>query len=136
MKFLLPISLLILLTAASWRLGKVEIGMFEVREENGDFVTTWTTTLEEDVREFEVVRRSPSSPNDTFVPVKDPLKPRADRTYSVRDTQVFKSGQEKLDYRLEVVYNNGVREVLRTQSVNYTTTVVRRTWGSLKAMFQ
>ena len=48
------------------------------------------------------------------------------------DSQVFKSGSDKLDYQLEAVYSNGVREVIRTESLNYTSTAVRRTWGSLK----
>ena len=58
------------------------------------------------------------------------------RGYGFRDTQVYKTGSDKLDYQLEAVYMNGVREVVRSESMNYTSTAVRRTWGSLKAMFQ
>jgi hypothetical protein len=58
------------------------------------------------------------------------------KPYSFRDDQVYKSAADQLDYRLEVVYENGLREVLVTKSLNYTTTAIRRTWGSIKAMFQ
>jgi hypothetical protein len=35
-----------------------------------------------------------------------------------------------------VVYSNGLREVLASKSLNYTSTPLRRSWGSIKAMFQ
>ena len=96
---------------------------------------TWQSELEEDVRQFELMRRTPNS-NDQFVRVFEAPSHGPNLVYMFRDSQVFKSGSEKLDYQLEAVYMNGVREVLRTESVNYTSTAVRRTWGSLKAMFQ
>jgi fructose-specific phosphotransferase system component IIB len=58
------------------------------------------------------------------------------KEYLFRDSQVYKAAAEQLDYRLEVVYSNGARETLTTQSINYTSTAIRRTWGSLKALFQ
>jgi hypothetical protein len=81
------------------------------------------------------MRRSPNS-NDQFVRVHTALAHGVGQEYDFVDTQVFKSSSDKLDYRLDAVYANGVREAVRTESVNYTSTAVRRTWGSLKAMFQ
>ncbi len=135
MKRIALIGLVVLLTGASLLSGRVRLSSFQINEEGRDFVVTWQSELEEDVRQFELMRRTPNS-NDQFVRVFETPSHGPNLAYMFRDSQVFKSGSEKLDYQLEAVYMNGVREVLRTESVNYTSTAVRRTWGSLKAMFQ
>lgn len=135
MKHSIAILALLLLTGAWAQSGRVQLSGFEIRAEGADFVVSWSTELEEDVREFEIQRRTPSS-NDQFVTVHGVPGHGPSKAYTFRDSQVFKSGADKLDYRLEVVYTNGIREILRSQSLNYTSTATRRTWGSLKAMFQ
>ena len=74
--------------------------------------------------------------NDQFVSVHVVKSHGAGKPYLYRDDQVYKAGADQLDYRLEAVFENGLREVVRSASVNYTSTAVRRTWGSIKAMFQ
>ncbi|MDA0684629.1 MAG: hypothetical protein O3A57_09425 [Bacteroidetes bacterium] len=135
MRIVFTIALLILLTGASMLSGRVRLASFEIREEGRDFVVTWQAEVEEDVRQYELMRRTPNS-NEQFVRIFEAPAQGANRQYGFRDSQVFKSGSDKLDYQLEAVYSNGVREVIRTESLNYTSTAVRRTWGSLKAMFQ
>ncbi len=135
MRFILSTLLVLILTGASFLAGQVRLSAFEIREEGNDFRVTWTTELEDDVRQFELMRRSPNS-NDQFVRVHAMPSHGIGQQYGFIDSQVFKSGSDKLDYRLDAVYSNGVRESIRTESVNYTSTAVRRTWGSLKAMFQ
>jgi len=135
MRRLLSIGLILLLTGAGFMSGQVRLTAFQIQEEGNDFRISWTTELEDEVRQFELVRRSPNS-NDQFVRIHTVPSHGTGREYGFLDAQVFKSGSDKLDYRLEAVYQNGVREAVRTESVNYTSTAVRRTWGSLKAMFQ
>lgn len=118
-----------------WSFGQVRLSAFEIRNEGSDFVITWSTELEEDVRSFEVQRRTTSS-NDQFVKIHSVAGQGPGQQYQFRDSQVFKSSSDRLDYRLDVVYENGVREAIRDESMNFTSTAVRRTWGSLKAMFQ
>jgi len=127
--------LLVLLTGATWSFGQVRLAAFEIRNEGSDFVITWSTEIEEDVRSFEIQRRTTSS-NDQFVKIHTVTGQGAGQQYQFRDSQVFKSSSDRLDYRLDVVYENGVREAIRDESMNFTSTAVRRTWGSLKAMFQ
>lgn len=115
--------------------GRVRIVSFSLQAEGRDFVISWQSEIEEDVRQFEIMRRTPFS-NDQFVRVFEAPAHGVNKLYGFRDSQVFKSGSDKVDYQLEAVYSNGVREIVKTQSMNYTTTAVRRTWGSLKAMFQ
>ena len=115
--------------------GRVRLISFSIQEEGRDFVIAWQSEIEEDVRQYEIMRKTPFS-NDQFVRVFEVPAHGINSSYGFRDSQVFKSGSDKVDYQLEVVYSNGVREIVKTQSMNYTTTAVRRTWGSLKAMFQ
>lgn len=131
----LIIASLLILTGASMLSGRVRLISFSIQEEGRDFVIAWQSEIEEDVRQYEIMRKTPFS-NDQFVRVFEAPAHGINRSYDFRDSQVFKSGSDKVDYQLEVVYSNGVREIVKTQSMNYTTTAVRRTWGSLKAMFQ
>lgn len=124
----------LVLTAASFGYG-VKLEYFQVVPEGRDFVIKWQMETEDEVRGYELTRRTPYS-NQQFVKVQELSAHGIGIPYQFRDDQVYKSASDQLDYRLEVVYENGLREVVLTQSVNYTSTAIRRTWGSIKAMFQ
>ena len=131
----LPIILSVLvLCAASMGYG-VKLEFFEVTADGKDFTIKWEMETEEEVREYELTRRTPYS-NQQFVKVQAISAHGPGVPYEFRDDQVYKSASDQLDYRLEVIYENGLREVVVTKSVNYTSTALRRTWGSIKAMFQ
>lgn len=123
------------LAGATFLSGGVRLSSFDIQSEGGDFVVTWKMDVEEDVREYELLRKTTMS-NDQFVKVFTTRPHGTGKNYLFRDTQVYKSGSEQLDYRLDAVYSSGVREIITTKSINYTSTAVRRTWGSLKALFQ
>jgi len=111
------------------------LNFFTLEKENNDLIVSWQTTTETDVSHFDLLRRTQFS-NNQFVEIASVVAHGIDKPYLYRDDQVYKSASEQVDYRLEVVYTNGVREELGTKSVNYTPTAIRRTWGSIKAMFQ
>lgn len=58
--------------------------------------------------------------------------------YEWTDRNVFKSSAEAepVAYNLIAIDASGGRSLLAQTEVNYTSTAVRRTWGSIKAMFQ
>ena len=112
------------------------ITLFEVEKEANDLVVTWQAEEEDGVREYELSRRTPYS-NDQYVQIKSMPAHGPRKLYRYRDDQVYKNSSEMVDYRLDIVYADGSREIgVRTASINYTSTAVRRTWGSIKAMFQ
>ncbi|MBO6574882.1 MAG: hypothetical protein JJ896_05670 [Rhodothermales bacterium] len=132
---LIPLLVSVLvLTAASFGYG-VKLEYFDVTPEGQDFILKWQMETEDEVQEYELTRRTPYS-NQQFVKVQALSAHGIGVPYEFRDDQVYKSASDQLDYRLEVIYQNGLREVVITKSVNYTSTAVRRTWGSIKAMFQ
>ena len=130
----------ILLVAAPLLLGAffagARITVFEVQKEESDLVVTWQAEVEDGVRAYELQRRTPYT-NGQFVRIQSVSAHGAGKPYRYRDDQVYKSAADMVDYRLDVVYDDGSREVgVKTTSINYTPTAVRRTWGSLKAMFK
>ena len=131
--FLVILSLFVL-TAAGWGNG-VKLAFFEITPEGRNLAVKWQMEEELDIREYALTRKTPYS-NEQFVEVQlfQPHGPGV--PYEYLDDQVYKSASDLVDYRLEAVYTSGLREVVVTKSVNYTSTAVRRTWGSIKAMFQ
>lgn len=129
------IAAIFLLVGATSRLAEVQLEYFQVEDLGQEFVVTWKARVEEDVYAYELTRRTALS-NEQFIKVFAPEAHGTEKVYTFHDDQVYKSSSEQLDYRLEVVYTNGLREVITSKSINYTSTAIRRTWGSLKAMFQ
>lgn len=60
------------------------------------------------------------------------------REFRYIDRSVFKPGEtgDAVFYKLLIDYKNGSVEEKGPVSVNYTSTAIRRTWGSIKSMFQ
>ena len=141
MKRTVPIIALLLLAgwAASSDVASAQnsarLDFFKVDRENNDMVVTWKATTESGVSRYELQRKTRFT-NNQFVVVAEVSPHGTGKTYRLMDDQVYKVSSEQVDYRLEVVYSNGIREELGQQSINYTPTAVRRTWGSIKAMFQ
>lgn len=129
-----PLLVLPFLIAASMGYG-VRLASFDVSPDGRSFAISWQMDLEEDVREYELMRRTPYS-NDQFVRVQAFKAHGTGRPYVFRDDQVYKAAADYVEYRLDAVYSNGLRESVADAKLNYTTTAVRRTWGSIKAMFQ
>lgn len=133
-RLLFAAGLLILLTGWSFFAG-IRLSAIQVEKQNNDIVLSWQVSLEEGVSFYEVQRRSRFS-NGHFVVVAKIPSHGVGKPYQFRDSQVYKTTSEQVDYRIEVVYEDGVREALPVQSIDYAPTAVRRTWGSIKAMFQ
>lgn len=134
------VCLLTLLAGAGALLQSARLtpGSFKVENDNNDLVISWQTDVEDGVVGFELHRKTPFSngfqpvrPGQNLIPAHGTGKP-----YLYRDTQVYKATSEQVEYQLEAVLASGARQSLQSKTVNYTPTAVRRTWGSIKAMFQ
>ncbi len=135
MKRYFQLLLIVFLLAGFSSQGTVRMSFFKVDEEAGDLVISWQTEEELDVREYELQRMTRFT-NGQFVKVESLSPHGPDKAYLYTDEQIFKSSSEQVDYRLEVIYSDGARQQLAREQVNYTSTAIRRTWGSIKAMFQ
>lgn len=113
----------------------VRLGEWRVEKERAQVKLVWQTVTEAGVQGFEVRRRAPTSGSE-FFSLGEVRSHGAGRTYDFTDDDLYKNAQAMAQYQVWVVFTNGVRQPLFTAEVNYTSTGLRRTWGSLKAMFQ
>lgn len=127
-----------MLLGAGWTMSGLRLSFFKVERESSAFVLAWQAIEESGVREYEVHRRTNSSAGNEFVRINaSPIRAHGvNKAYRFVDDQVFKTGMEMVEYRLEIVFADGTRQVSSAITQNYTSTAIRRTWGSIKAMFQ
>ena len=101
----------------------------------------WTVSQGESVAGFRIQRSVRNEQNyDVIhaVQVNPGDLSSAPREFRYIDRSVFKPGEagDAVFYKLLIDYNNGSVEEKGPVSVNYTSTAIRRTWGSIKSMFQ
>lgn len=113
----------------------VRLRYFELNREANSFVVTWQAEKEVAVQSYEVYRKTSYSTD--FVKIHTVTRLLGPgKEYRYVDDQVYKSASEQVDYQLVAVYTDGNRYFFPAKSIDYTPTAVRRTWGSIKAMFQ
>jgi hypothetical protein len=101
---------------------------------------SWVVSKEDDV-DFYTVKRKMSH-QDQFqdlaqIQLSEGAEELDGKTYTFFDRNVYKNTTEA-EPVIYALYANkmGTSKFLAQVDVNYTTTTVRRTWGSIKAMFQ
>ena len=134
MRGLSLIILLVVLTGAGLWSSDVKLNYFNVDRQGNEFLITWKSDVENDVRTYELFRKTSYTASFSAIQTINPHG--VGKEYQFKDDQVYKAASEQVDYRLEVVFANGIRQQVAEKKVNYTPTAIRRTWGSIKAMFQ
>jgi len=135
MKRVVPIITLLLLTGWTLSFNRVLLkGEIEVDSEDSDMVLRWEATVEEGIEKYEIWHKTSLMPRSSVVGEVEARGPNY--PYRFVDSYLFKATAEQVDYELWAVFENRERELLTQVTMNYTPTTVRRTWGSIKAMFQ
>lgn len=115
-------------------LASVVFSRFDARTEGNDIVVSWETSVETDIREYVLERRTIF--DTQFLEMARLEAHGSNSPYTYRDERVFKVQAEQVSYRLRMIDDNGsFAGVTDPITVDYTPTAVRRTWGSIKAMF-
>lgn len=111
------------------------------RQQANEINVEWLVEREARVKGYHI-RRKMSHEND-FSPLAqvrtDAGRPEGNLVrYQYLDRNVFKPSEstEPIIYALHVEFNDGELRLIGQAEVNYTSTAIRRTWGSIKAMFQ
>jgi len=105
---------------------------FDVVLDEGVPVVEWAAESEDDLARYEVEVSAELGARTRLVEVE----PRgAQHPYVFRDDDLYK-GAEVVQYTLYAVLDDGARQLVGSKQIAYTPTAVRRTWGSIKAMFQ
>ena len=126
--FILLISGLITLLFAS-----ATLEFFRGKSENGKVILEWKSKEEIAVKEFIIERKSNIG---DFVQIGS-IPPKGNNSYySFIDETAFKSSGSIYYYRLKIIDLNGSISYSNEITILHSVSSVKRTWGSIKAMFR
>lgn len=109
------------------------IDYFHARSEGEDVRLEWKTGEESNLNKFVVERKTPQS---SFVEIGS-VDPKGNNSYyTYIDKNAYKSNDLLFSYRLKIVENNNHLSYSSEVSVSHNVSGVKRTWGSIKAMFR
>jgi hypothetical protein len=112
----------------------IKSGTLQARSDGNNVTIQWGTTDESGVKEFGIERR-PVSGND-FVLVSTIAPKGSNSYYEYVDQSAFKTMGTVYQYRIRIVDMNSGVTYSDPISVSHNVSSVKRTWGSLKAMFR
>jgi hypothetical protein len=126
------VMFLLLGTAA--RADVIRQGTLQATSDGVDVTIRWMTEDESAVATFEIERRSGTDGIFTAIGNADPKGPSL---YEFVDHSAFLKTMSVYQYRIKVSFSDG-RAPFYTPplTVSHTVSGVRRTWGSIKAMFR
>lgn len=109
------------------------IDYFHARSEGEDVRLEWKTGEELNLNKFVIERKTPQS---SFVDIAT-IDPKGSNSYySYLDKNAYKSSDLLFNYRLKIVDNNNIISYSSEVTVSHNVSGVKRTWGSIKAMFR
>ncbi|MCB0730529.1 MAG: hypothetical protein KDC88_05800 [Ignavibacteriae bacterium] len=129
-----PKIFIILFLSVSFLFGGAIIQFF-VADSNGDnIVLTWQSTSEQNVKHYEILR----GPDKDHLTVIDIILSKGDNSnYSYTDENAYKTTNSFYAYGLVIVDNDGSKsEPMHTFVTHNGVSSVKRTWGSIKALFR
>ncbi len=109
------------------------ISYFHVRSESDNIRLEWQTGDESNLQSFVIERKTPQS---SYIEIET-IQPKGSNSYySYLDQNVYKSTDVIFNYRLKLVDNDGKITYSYETTVSHSISGVKRTWGSIKAMFR
>jgi hypothetical protein len=106
---------------------------FQGRSDGEDIRIEWKTQDEVNLQHFKIERKTPQS---SFVDITT-IQPKGSNSYyTYLDQSAYKSDNLLFIYRLKIVDANGQVSYSNEVSVSHSVSGVKRTWGSIKAMFR
>jgi hypothetical protein len=130
----LTMIILMAVAATAYAGGIIKNGTLQARSDGNNVTVQWGSTDESNVREFGVERRALSGGDFMLV---SSVKPKGSNSYyEYVDHSAFKTTGTMYQYRIRIVDLNSGTTFSDPISVSHNVSGVRRTWGSLKAMFR
>jgi hypothetical protein len=134
MKFRIMKILLVLLFAGTVFAG-ASIYYINASSENGNVKVEWKSKDEVNLKHYIIQRRTPTS---SFVDITTIQPKGSNSNYTFTDETAYKTQDLLFIYRLKIVDDDAAKTTTYTQevSVSHKVSGVKRTWGSIKAMFR
>jgi len=112
--------------------GGADLLKFGARSSGGNVIVNWQTSTETNVKEYIVERKTV---NGSYIAIGS-IETRTDKNYEFIDKCAFKSSDQLYIYRLKIVDNDGTSSYSWDVAVPHNVSSVKRTWGSIKALFR
>jgi hypothetical protein len=135
-RFIFPV----LLAALLMGFASSPLNTFSVVVNQSEVVLTWNVNDLSGIEKFEVHRKWRSNSferiPDADVVVDETLRQNPPAQFEFVDNSLYKTANiEDVEYVLRIRMTNG-QNFETHRNVQFTTSAVRRTWGSIKSMFQ
>ena len=130
------LSVIVLLSFTLWcgsALAGAILNTFTARSTNGDVLLEWKTGEEKDILRFEVQRKAGLQGDYIVIGKVNPTGTNS--FYQFLDKSAYKTTDTIYKYRLAIVSTDGTT-YSQELTVPHSVSGVKRTWGSIKAMFR
>ena len=114
--------------------GAIREGTMQARSDGSNVTIQWGSMDETSVKEFVIERRSGTV--GEFISIAVIAKQGSNSFYEYIDKSAFKTTGSIYQYRIKVVNSSGGAEFSNVITISHNVSGVKRTWGSLKAMFR
>ena len=133
MKYALHIFSVLLLTFTLIYAGAI-IQSFEIESDNGNIILSWQSSTEQNVRQYEILR----GPDKDRLTLIASIPAKGDNSlYNYIDENAYKTSDSFYAYGLVIRDNDGSKsEIMHTRILHENVSSVKRTWGSIKALFR
>lgn len=112
----------------------IKDGTLQARSDGNNVTIQWGTTEEISLSEFVVERQAGSEGGFILI---GSVTPKGNNSfYEFVDQTAFKTITSVYQYRIKIVSQDGSYTYSKTVTVSHNVSSVKRTWGSLKAMFR
>ncbi len=115
--------------------GAIKEGSFNASSDGTSITLRWVSEDENSVSKFVIERKAGMS--GSFMLLTELLPRGNNSSYQYVDDTAFRIVSESIyKYQIKIVYTNGASAYYGPITVSHKTSDVRRTWGSIKAMFR
>lgn len=126
-------TVLFLIVGAGIVFANALLSVFQAHSDGNDIIIEWQTTQENNLKEFVVQRKTA---NSDFIDLATVKAKGSNSYYTYRDESAYKSTGTLYIYRLKIVDNDNTISYSADVSVSHNVSSVKRTWGSIKALFR
>jgi hypothetical protein len=131
---IISLVLAVALFAATAFADIIRQGTLQATSDGADVTVRWMTEEETGVAAFEIERRGGTDGEFTSI---GHLDPKGASLYEFIDHSAFMKTGAIYQYRIKVSFSNGQAAYYTNPlTISHTVSGVRRTWGSIKAMFR
>jgi len=132
MKYL-TVKIFVVLLFVSVAFAGAILNYFEVSSQSENVQVEWKTGDESNVNHFSILRKTPQT---SYVEIAT-VQPRGSNSlYTYVDQSIYKTNDVIFIYQLKIVDNDMLTTYSIERSASPNISGIKRTWGSIKAMFR